>query len=359
MRVLIYPRGDNPYQELLYQQLRQNPGDKFTYIDSTRLNIVFFPLILGARRAQGYEILHLHWLAFQTNILTVYGKQLSFVLTLWSVTWAKLLRYKVVWTVHNVLPHESVTSNDTTVARYVAKIADAKIVHSSSALKQMRDYGISVENTNIIPAGNYIGVYLDSITPVQARHQLHVNKGDFLILFFGLIRSYKGVDDLVDIFTQINALNVRLIIAGKCLDETLNHKILEAQNNSNIDYYEGFIENSDVATYFKACDIVCLPFKAVTTSGSALLALSFGKPLIAPRTGALLDVPEDIGYLYDPTTPDALRKSIAKAIKEKAKLREKGDAALAYAKNLSWDSLAETTYKVYENVLNRSATNTR
>jgi glycosyltransferase involved in cell wall biosynthesis len=150
-----------------------------------------------------------------------------------------------------------------------------------------------------------------------------------------------------------------LIIAGKCLDETLNHKILEAQNNSNIDYYEGFIENSDVATYFKACDIVCLPFKAVTTSGSALLALSFGKPLIAPRTGALLDVPEDIGYLYDPTTPDALRKSIAKAIKEKAKLREKGDAALAYAKNLSWDSLAETTYKVYENVLNRSATNTR
>ena len=353
MKVLIYPRGDNPYQELLYRELRRQPDCTFSYIDASRRNLLFFPLLLLIKRLQGYRLLHIHWVAFETNLFKVFGEQLSLLLSLWSLTWLRLLGFKVVWTVHNVLPHDRLTSNDPLVARYLARISAAKIVHSRSTIDQMRQYRLNTERTTVIPHGNYDGVYPDTLMRSEARAKLTITPDDFVILFFGMIRAYKGIDELLEAFAGIDRSQVRLVIAGQCFDEALGAKIRKAQNLLMIDYYEGFVDDTDVAMYFKACDMVCLPFTTVTTSGSALLAATFGKPIIAPYVGALRDMPRDIGVLYDPDDETALQRSLLKVIDDPTLLAHMGTASRAYADTLSWRQIARDTLSVYEDVLGR------
>lgn len=99
----------------------------------------------------------------------------------------------------------------------------------------------------------------------------------------GTIKSYKGIDTLLDEFEKIDKENAYLLIAGKTSGDMLSNKILDAAKRSNhIIFHSGFVADEDVASYFRVSDIVCLSYKAITTSDSALLALTFQKPLIAP-----------------------------------------------------------------------------
>lgn len=354
MKVLIYPRGDNPYQELLYRELRKNIRDQYVYVESTPRSIILFPFIMLVKRLQGFRIVHLHWLNFQTNILKIFGGELSLILTLWSLTWLNLLGYRIVWTVHNVLPHEQITSNDKLVSRYLARMADAKIVHSQYTIGQIERLNMNTEHITIIPHGNYVGVYQTSFSVFEARKYLGVNQHDIIILFFGSIRPYKGLDDLLKAFSLQSDKNICLLIAGKGHNQELLSMINDFRKRCNVVFHNQYIADKDVATYFKASDIVCLPFKDITTSGSALLALSFGKPIIAPLVGSLQDYPSDLGYLYDATEQDALPKIMSLALCSESSFRRKGANGLSYAKTLDWEAIAKKTRKVYLDILSRS-----
>jgi glycosyltransferase involved in cell wall biosynthesis len=258
-----------------------------------------------------------------------------------------------VWTIHNVVPHEPQTADDQTLSRYLAAIADGKIVHSPYTLAQMEAIGMDTANTTVIPHGNYDGSYPDGISRAAARKQLGLQKNDFAILFFGKIRQYKGVEGLLAAFQALQLPHTRLIIAGQNDTVESDAAIRAASQHAAISYYPGHVADADVATYFKACDIVCLPFTSITTSGSVLLALTFGKPLIAPQTGALTDIPAAAGYIYDPALPGALQQTLHTAIVQHHTLLTKGKAARAYADTLSWDKLATKTYDFYVRLLER------
>jgi glycosyltransferase involved in cell wall biosynthesis len=212
----------------------------------------------------------------------------------------------------------------------------------------MKELGLNTKQTTVIPHGNYINVYADDISVSAAHRKLHVKKNERVILFFGLIRRYKGVEDLIAAFKKADHKNVRLIIAGKCTDASLKQEIIAAQKQYPIDFHDGYVADDQVAAYFKAADVVCLPFKATTTSGSALLALSFGRALIAPRTGALKDVPSTVGYFYDPAKSNDLGQAIQTALIDPGQLERKGNNAHEYALTLDWDKIARKTIKVYE-----------
>jgi glycosyltransferase involved in cell wall biosynthesis len=143
------------------------------------------------------------------------------------------------------------------------------------------------------------------------------------------------------------------MIVGSSSDDELTTRITHAAiSDPTIEARIQFIPDSEVATYFGAADAVCLPFQRITTSSSALLALSFGKPLIAPRIGALKDLPLDTGFLYgddtDRTLPGALQLFFDASDEE---LWTRGANGLAYAKSLSWAGIAERTYDLYSNIL--------
>jgi glycosyltransferase involved in cell wall biosynthesis len=358
MKILIYPKArSNPYHELLYGELKAaHPEAKFTYI-SAGIATAILPFMLLFRRLQGYDIFHLHWHGFYAPFETRLPSRgyISLWNTLWSLHLIKWLGFKLVWTVHNVLPHVSQTRDDARVVRVTANLAEALIIHSSHTADQLRGLGADISRATVIPHGNYDGVYPVTLDRDEARARLGIQPEEAAILFFGNIRPYKGIEDgLLPAFEHLDATtkNLRLIIAGKCYNAGLQKTIAAfVQKHPNVMFPNIVVPDEDVAAYFEAADVVCLPFKAITTSGSIILAATFGKPLVAPRMGAIKDIPTEVGVLYDPATNDALLHALEKALASKAALASMGKTSRAYADTLAWSKLAAKTYTVYQGSL--------
>jgi beta-1,4-mannosyltransferase len=361
MKILVFPKDPNPYQELLYSEMREDHKDtKITYLTGPTsyqtINLFLLPILLIYYRFCGYKIFHIHWFyAFRIPIFNFrIFKIIMKYYCIFILYFIKILSYKLVWTNHETISHTAINKDDISISRYISRftsnIANAKIVHSEIVINEMQENGLNTNKTFIIPHGSYMNVYPDNITRDQARKKLGIQSDETMILFFGMIRPYKGIDDLIEAYSRLSKKNVKLVIAGKCVDSKLNKKIFKFQKSIKFDFYNGHVPDEDVAKYFKASDIVCLPFKEITTSGSVLLALSFAKPIVAPRIGDLIYLPSDIGFLYDPTTNDSLFNSLSEAVSSKH-LDSISRSANRYAKTLSWDKIAEKTYEVYEAVL--------
>lgn len=348
MKIIIFPWGTNPYQSMLYDGIEKIDSNiKYYRLVLSPLVYATLPIIFIIKRITGYRIIHIHWLAFATSKTFFLSKELSFLYSIVCLTLLKVTGYKIIWTVHNVLPHEKQTTNDTFIFTYLSKISNEKIVHSNHTIKQMVDLGYNTSNITIIPHGNYIGWYENTIHQNVAKKSLGIDKSEFTILLFGLVRRYKGVDELLNVIAKIDNPKIKLVIAGKCDDDALTNDIQKAAKRYNIIFHNKYIDDNHLQIYFNASDVVCVPLKAVTTSGSALLALSFGKPIIAPVLGAIADLPPNVGYLYDPKIKDALYQNLKLALNYPSKLIPLGENAKIYAETLSWDSIAEKTYKIY------------
>ena len=358
MKVLIYPQSINPYHELLYGPMRAaHPEDDFTYLSASPRNVVLFPLVLAAKRLRGYRIFHLHWHTFYLDATYhIPGRKLiSFANTLLCLGMIKLLGYKLVWTVHNVLPHEPQTSSDRFITRFTARIASQTIVHSAHTIEEMQEQGATTGKTVIIPHGNYDGVYPRSLSREQARAKLGIKPHEKVVLFFGNLRPHKGVEDLLAAYTTLAAKNTRLVIAGACRDASLGKIIADAaRKNKHILYAQGNVADGDVAMYFDASDVACMPFQSVTTSGSIILATTFGKPIVTPRLGAIKEIPAGAGVLYNPRR-DALSHALQTALASGADLSAMAKASRAYADTLGWDAIARKTYAVFRKSLTRTA----
>jgi beta-1,4-mannosyltransferase len=349
LKVLAFPRDWNPYQELLYGPMRADPDLGITIAYSARLPYVWpfaVPMTLVGRRLQGYRILHVHWQALQVSSRVPGSRRLSY----WSYRafyrLALTLGYVVVWTVHNVVPHETQTTDDVDVSVRLSRIATAKIVHSQHARDQMVARGLDAGETTVIPHGNYIGVYPDTISRDEMRERLGLAPDDVAVLFFGNMRPYKGVNDLLAAWPLLEGTRARLIAAGECSDEQLQ----EGLRGTAATFINRRIADQEVAALFQASDVVCAPFRAVTTSGSVLLALSFGRPVVVPRTGAMLDLPSEVGFFYDSGAPDGLVSALLAAVSSKD-LASVQDAARAYAAAISWEAVARATAAVYRSAI--------
>ena len=349
MKILVYPYDKNPYQKLLYSAMNKKYGQGIFIRYSwflPLLGALHFPIEIAARRLLGYRIIHIHWIAFYLRIQVPYGKTISWYITRFNFWWIRQLGYKLIWTVHDILPHQKETSNDLDISKRLAIQADIKIIHSNFTRDQLNLNGINSDRCVVIPHGNYDGVYEDLILRKDARQRLGIESQKLVFLFFGIIKSYKGIDDLLESYSRISTTNTLLLIAGKCTDTALLAKLIEYANREDVILHNQYIDDSDVATYFKAADIVCLPFRAITTSGSTMLALTFGKPIIAPRQGSIKDLPETVGYLYNPNKSNALENSMLLTLRDFA-IKDKAIASRAYADTLAWGNISKRIYDIY------------
>jgi len=218
----------------------------------------------------------------------------------------------------------------------------------------MKDMRINTKNIHVIPIGSYIDIYDNKISKQQAREKLAIPNNDFVFLYFGLIKKYKGVEELLDTFIKLlkKNKNIMLIIAGSCNDATLFKKLDTYKNKykDKLIINTKFILNDEVQYYFNAANIVVSPFRKVTTTSTPMVALSFSKPVIAPRLGSLLDLPENVGYFYDKTNDNGLYESMLKAIVEKNTSNIKSSEALKYVKSLSWEKIATMTDDLYKSL---------
>jgi len=357
MKVLAFPRDPNPYQEQLHAPMREQ-GAIVNYLtgptSSHTLNLLCMPLVLLVKRLSGYDVFHLHWTyTFSLPWAGSTGQRVMQWYFFGLLRLVKLFGYKLVWTAHNAMPHQKQFANDLKARRFLGKKANLVIAHSTSAERQLLDKRIASYTVRVVPHGNYTEVYENKMDGQNARKRLKLPADAFVALFFGRIDSYKNVPALLTAAQKLQANNPNLyvVIAGSCRDAILQKQLKNAKRKlgKQLQLHASFIEEKDVQTYFNAADICVLPFSEITTSGSAILSLTFGVPIIAPRKGALKDMPDKVGFFYDPDVTDGVEIMLQKVMSKKSLLPQKR-AALRYAKQLAWPTIAGETKALMENI---------
>ena len=340
------------YMCLNYSQI--NVEYIFPSCSSQILSLLFMIPSLTYYKLKRYNLFHLHWTGSFNSPIKILQPFYSWYF-LFILKFLKLLDYKLIWTVHNLVPHEKLFVNDLKYRQFLANLADMKIVHSNSVIEEMDAIGINAKNTHIIPIGNYAGLYENKASKEEARKKLNLSHNDFVFLFFGNIRRYKGIECLLEAFERLskNNGNVKLILAGECGEPSLlkdingYEKIMKNKLISHI-YH---IDDKDIQYYFNSADIIVFPFKKVTTSSSVLLAFAYSKPIIAPRIGCLNDIPKNTGFFYNSLKKNALYNTMNDAIKRKSELNYLGKNAEIYSRSLSWDKISEKTLDLYRRLI--------
>src|SRR5690606_24470195 len=117
------------------------------------------------------------------------------------------------------------------------------------------------EKTFVIEHGNYVGFYPNFVNRLEARERLNLSPLDFVCLFFGNIKAYKGVGKLMEAFDSVSCHYplAKLVVAGKVSDEDSDRTVRKFLSNKNVRYFPGFVKNDDVQVYFNAADVSVLP----------------------------------------------------------------------------------------------------
>ncbi len=350
--VWLAPFGDeNPYQRELVARLRHQ-GFRITTRD-------WLSGIVAShfKRATRPRLLHHHWLPRFTcdwlGVRIIVGFLLRIVAT-------RLLGTRIVWTVHNLYEHEARWRR---IDRWVTKVMVAcsarLIVHSPTASRLVgEEFAIrSPEKIVVIPHGNYLESYPRNLTREEARRRLGVPLDAHVVLFFGMIRAYKGVPDLIRAHKARANPGTVLVIAGKPAGADVTPMIEGlVEGDSTIVFRPGFVADDEVHVHLTAADVVVCPFTSILTSGSVVLAMSFGRPCIAPAIGCIPDfLDERGGFPYQPEEPGALAGALADAFARRDELEAMGRHNLARAREWSWERVGRETAAVYHAALGSCA----
>ncbi len=251
--------------------------------------------------------------------------------------------------IHEERPDERL---NVAIHRQLVRNADAVIAHCEAAMRAaVETYGLSAGDAGklqVIPHGNYVDVYGAMVERSAAREQLSVPADARLFLFIGGVRAYKGITELIEAIRALPAdTKARLIVAGRAFDQAEADAVREAAgDDERITLRLEFIPDEELPVLLGAADVVALPFRDILTSGSAILAMSYGRPVIAPSLGCLPEtLPADGNLLYDPDDQGGLRWALWRALT--ADLDALGERNLERANDLDWARIAESTARLY------------
>lgn len=350
MKVIFLPYdGSHPYQRLLKEALEKEGVAVFPGMRGS-----FFPVLRSLIASGGADILHLHWI---NGFLLARNRFFTLVkssLFICDLILCRLLGVKIAWTIHNISQHEGHHLElETFFNKIVSRLAGALIVHGPAAGKAVEEsYSVKCEGkTFIVQQGNYISAYKSGEGRGESRRKLGLDETGKVFLFFGNLRAYKGLSNLIESFKRISSPEVRLVIAGKPYDEALEGEIRSAvAPDRRIVLKPGFIPDDEVQTLMNASDVVVLPYVQITTSGLLLLALSFGKPVLAPSLPYIREILGEEGcFMYSSEDPEGLFYGLKKALEED--LAEAGGRNYSLAKKYSWEDSAKKTREIYGRLL--------
>jgi glycosyltransferase involved in cell wall biosynthesis len=165
-----------------------------------------------------------------------------------------------------------------------------RVFSKDSINRASQELKINNEKFIVIPEGDYTSVYPNTITQQEARNELNLAQNSKVLLSLGYIKPYKGIENLILEFSKIKNKDVQLIIAGQVMDQNyfknLKNTIDQLKDN-RIQLKGVFIPEDKLQVYYNAADVVVLPFDKVENSGSAIMAMGFKKPIVAPEMGVL------------------------------------------------------------------------
>jgi glycosyltransferase involved in cell wall biosynthesis len=275
----------------------------------------------------------------------------------------KIIRQKVVFTIHDTHSHSKLLPLlDNFIMVNVSRHCDALFVHTRYSKHLIKEsWKIQERKIFVVPHGAYYLHYGTCISRESARKELGYQKSDYVLLFFGSIRKYKGLDYLIPAVKSVRKVipNLKLIIAGKPINqhtgEYYGQLIFNLNLENEINYQDRFINNEEIAGLFCCCDIVVLPYTQIDQSGVLCLSYTFGKPVIATQVGGLAEMIREgvTGYTVPRANIHKLSEKIIEAWENRLNFAEMGlKAKKLIDEEYSWDRLAKSTIEVYQKILN-------
>lgn len=311
-------------------QFEENhPVFHFPRIVSTFRPWTYLTALVSLRKSKGNVFITSYWMSF-------FGPMMGF--------WARFLPKKTVKIalIHNLVPHEKRFFDDA-FNRFFLSHYDGFIVLSES-VKQAVLVQKPGALTRVLkhPSYQQFGKKMDK---QHARQEIGIDANKKTILFFGLIRDYKGLDILLEAFSKMDDA-FQLLIAGEVYGERkVYDDLIEQSKNKQVYFVDQFIPSDKVAFYFSASDLCVLPYRTATQSGIKAMCDVFQLPVLVSQVGGLA---EDIalnenGFIIEDMSPDALAAQINLLFAE--------DQLENVAKNLlfqsekqenEWDEFAES-----------------
>jgi glycosyltransferase involved in cell wall biosynthesis len=331
-RVLAWPafkpETGNPYSALLAGALERHGAsvDEFT----------------PGRLIRGrYDVWHLHWPERVANRLLRVPVFFALVLL------ARTRRTRLVWTVHNLDGHFTRRPRvERRVMTWLSARLDGIVGLSGAGVGAARRLYPALETAPavVVPHGHYIGRYPNEVSRVDARASLGLAVDDRVLAFVGRIREDKGVERLVREFRFVEDRRARLVVAGRPSSPELALALrTAAAGDERVVLHLREIADDELQVFLNSADVVALPYERILESGTALLALSFGRPVLVPDTLSMRDLRTQIGA-------DAVRLFGETLELENALSGPRVDPASLIARvreRHDWDAIAERTLTLY------------
>ena len=260
--------------------------------------------------------------------------------------------HRLVYTAHNVIPHDTVKPPPNLAALY--NIPQRIIVHSYALAQQMEEtFPETSARLSVIP----MGVLFEDVTDLsraEARRKLNLPSETPVALFWGLIEPYKGVECLIKAFSLVarELPQARLLIVGRAnISIEPYQNLIQALNLSEAIYTRfEFVPTEEISLYFSAADLVVLPYLEASQSAVLLTAYRFGRAVLVTETGGLPEtvMPERNGLVVPPNDETALAEALIRLLSAPQTLVDMGAASqkLGTEKH-NWRKIAKQTTNLY------------
>ena len=301
---------------------------------------------LSCAKRTGCEIVHFH--IFHPGPLE-----------LLNVVIARVRGFRVVATAHDV---ESFGGSFRGVARMVYGLADKLIAHNNSSRRELVEtLGLPADVVDLVPHGNYIGSLGRLVSKGEARAKIGITREGPVLLFFGQIKEVKGLDLLIDAIPTVRARfpGLTLVIAGRSWRQDFSrymNKIEELDLARSCVIHHRYIPDDDVSTYYCAADVVVLPYRRIYQSGVLLMAMSYGRAVVASDLEGMCEIVAhgETGFLFRAGDPASLADVIIEALSDPETLETVARAGRSHvADAYAWERSGQLTALTYQEALSK------
>lgn len=324
----------NPFQRLLSDALEEQGW-------------IVREFTLRSALSNNEAVWHWHWPDGQFGHKSRAGALLRFLVLLLLLLKARVCKTPIIWTAHNLRGHDSPHAS---LEKRFMKIFRSQLSGIHYLSEASRDAAIRLfpelasKIDVITPHGHYRSVFPAPLSKVEARVSLGLEPTAPIIAFCGKVRAYKGTVDLIRSFRNVSDPNACLIIAGAATRDEEELVRSAASRDPRVKFIIKLLTDEEVSQVVGAADLIALPYREVTNSGSALLALSLNRPILASDKGSISELARTLGPKWVSTYERLDSGVIADTLKEAVRMQAQEVDLSAF----DWREISVAVSALYE-----------